>query len=120
MEPGRQEIPARYASELFDRLLEQPWTAEYEDEALALLAVRSDADDASARLRAEVHGLYRLTDAMVRARYAALEAEREHPEELDRKKLREQQEENLGKARAGFSDRLDKAMREPKSPFPDG
>ncbi len=107
----------RYASELFDRLAGQAWTAEYEDEELTLLAARSDADDATARLLAEVRGLHQLTDAMVRARYAALEAEREHPEKLDRKTLREEQAENLRKARAGFSDRLEKAMGSADEPI---
>ncbi len=79
--------------------------------------MRSDADDAVARLLAEVQGLHRLTDAMVRARFTALEAERKHPEELDRKTLRQQQEENLRKAREGFSDRLQKAMRAAGEPI---
>ncbi len=108
---------AGYASELFDRLLDQPWSDQYEDEAFSLLAVRSDADDTVARLLVEVEGLHRLTDAMVRARFTALEAERKHPEELDRKTLRQQQEENLRKARVCLSDRLQKAMRAAGEPI---
>jgi predicted Zn-dependent protease len=103
---GLEFARAAHAQALFNTLLAQPWSAEYEDEALALLGHLSDAPDPRQRLHAEVVALYQLTDRMLAARYAALMAKVEHPEKLTRTELKKKQEENRKLARAGFADRL--------------
>ncbi|MEE8451956.1 MAG: hypothetical protein V3R99_08575, partial [Thermoguttaceae bacterium] len=108
---GPEEYRTTYADQLFNALLGQPWTAEYEDEAFGLLEDLSAAEGADQRLVAEVRALYRITDTMVQARYQARMKTVEHPEELTRTELRDKQTENLRLAREGFSDRLRRAAR---------
>src|SRR6185437_11047468 len=103
---GAKAYRPGYANELFAALLQQPWSAEYEDEAFTLLAKLSDAEGQSDRLKASVGGLYRLSDRMIAVRQAANMKDIKHPEKLTRIELRKKQEENLRLARAGFADRL--------------
>src|SRR5262249_38979424 len=103
---GPELYRAAYSQALFNTLLAQTWSAEYEDEALALLGRLSDADDAAQRLHAEVAGLYRFTDRMLAAPQGALMARVDHPERLTRVELREKQDENRKAARTGLADRL--------------
>ncbi len=109
LKEGPKKHRAHYANQLFNALLGQPWSAEYEDEALGLVEQLSDAEQPAQRLLAQVQALYRLTDRMVKARYDARMAKVEHQEDLTRIQLREKQEENLRLAREGFANRLRKA-----------
>ena len=59
---------ATYAAALFETLLGQPWSAENEDLAFALLGQLSDAENESDRLPTQVAALYRLTDTLIGAR----------------------------------------------------
>jgi tetratricopeptide (TPR) repeat protein len=113
---GPEEHRAAFAQRLFDVLLAQPWSAEYEDEALALLGRLSANADAAGRLREQVAALYRLTDAMIEGRYAALMAKVEHPEKLTRTQLKQKEAENRKQARAGFADRLRMQRPQPGAP----
>lgn len=97
---------ADFALQLFNTLLAQAWSEELEDEAFSLLPELSDAEDPAERLRTQVAALYRLSDAMVQARNAALMAQVEHPEKLTRTELRARQQANLRTAREQFADRL--------------
>jgi predicted Zn-dependent protease len=108
LQKGPAEHRTAYARQLFEHLLAQPWTAQTEGEALALLGQMSDADDAGERLFAAVGALYRLTDTMLEARYAARMKTVEHPEKLTRIELRKKQEEFRRLAREGYADRLRK------------
>jgi predicted Zn-dependent protease len=117
----REQGPAlyrtSYAGELFQALLSQPWSAEYEDEAFLLLNKLSDADDKDERLKAQVAALYRLTDRMIDARRAAKMKAIDHPEKLSRIELQKKQEEALRQARIGFADRLRAAARKANGPL---
>jgi predicted Zn-dependent protease len=103
---GPEPYRAAYAQKLFETLVAQPWSAEYEDEALALLDRLSSAADGHDALYIQVAALYRLTDRMVEGRYAALMAKVEHPEKLTRTELKAKQDEARKQARTGFADRL--------------
>jgi Flp pilus assembly protein TadD len=103
---GPEAYRAAYAQKLSETLVAQPWSAEYEDEALALLGRLSNADDAQERLGVEVAALYHLTDRMVEGRYAALMGKVAHPEKLTRTELKAKQDEFRKQARTGFADRL--------------
>jgi len=103
---GPAENRIGYADGLFQTLLAQPWSAEYEDEAFALLDKLPDAAAEGERLKAQVAALYRLTDHMIEARRAAKMKVIEHPEKLTRIELKKKQAESLRQARAGFADRL--------------
>lgn len=92
--------------QLFETLLLQPWTAEYEAMAFGLLDSLSDADDMSARTQASVEALHRLTDRMLAGRYDALMQKIDHPEKLTRTELREKEAENRRLSRTEFADRL--------------
>jgi predicted Zn-dependent protease len=103
---GPERYRAAYAQNLFDTLLSQPWSAEYEDEALALLDRMAPAADGRDPLPVQVAALYHLTDRMVEARYAALMEKVEHPEKLTRTELKAKQDEHRKQARTGLADRL--------------
>ncbi len=103
-----QPYRAAVARQLFRTLLAEPWSAEHESEAFALLEKLSDAETPASRLAFAVAGLYRLTDRMVGARFQAAMGKVEHREKLTRSELRRKQQENLRLARQGFRDRLQK------------
>lgn len=126
----KEEKPG-FASELFQCLLNQPWTEEYEQEAFRLLreemfpfvvvpleieecdeegerventATHTAADaTAEARLAQQVYALHQLTDRMIPARHAALMKAVEHPEKLSRTELAGLQKVNLKKAQEGYA-----------------
>ncbi len=114
---GPDAYRAGYAHELFTALLEQPWSAEYEDEALALLGKLSSAEDKAERLREQVFELYRLTNRMIAARRDAAMKAIEHPEKLTRIELRKKQEEALRQARSGFAARLKASAEKERGPL---
>jgi len=111
LQQGPEKYRIVYTNQLFNTLLAQPWSAEYEDEAFGLFEKLSDAEELAERLVAHAAALYRLTDRMVKARYDARMAKVEHQEELTRTELREKKLENLQSARRGFADRLQQEMR---------
>ena len=117
LEEGPEKQRAHYANLLFNALLAQPWSAEYEDEALGLIEQLSDAKEPAQRLLAQVQALYRLTDRMVQARYNARMAKVENQEDLSRTELRDKQKENLRLSREGFARRLRKARGEHPQPL---
>jgi len=110
VQQGPEQYRVQYVRQLFDTLLNQPWSQDYEDEAFALLERLSDAQEPQQRLVVEVAALHRLTDRMVAARFQERMKAIEHPEELPRPELRAKQAENLRLAREGFSDRLGREM----------
>ncbi len=111
LEEGPEANRANYAEQLFAALLAQPWSAEYENEAFALLPRLSTSEEAAERLRVQVAALHRMASRMVTARYDALMAEVEHPENLSRTELREKQKENSRLAREEYAKRLRTAER---------
>ncbi|HEY7312595.1 MAG TPA: VIT domain-containing protein [Gemmataceae bacterium] len=114
---GPEQFRTSYARDLFNALLAQPWSAEYEDEAFTLLGKLSDAENKSERLRAQIAALYQLTDRMIAARQAAKTKTIEHPEKLTRIELRKKQEEFLRQARADFAERLKAASGKEQGPM---
>jgi predicted Zn-dependent protease len=111
LEQGPKQHRAAYANQLFDKLIAQPWSAAYEDEAFALLDKLSDGETQRDRLLARVVGLYRLTSAMVDARFTARMKAIEHQEKLTRTELQKKKNEALRLARADFSERLQKETK---------
>src|SRR5262249_11094514 len=104
-----------YARPLFDKLIELSWQQRYEAEAFALLAALGEDDGGVTQPRTRVEALYQLTDRMVAARHAALNAQIERPDKLTRTELRDKQAANLKQARTDFADRLAKEVaRAPK------
>jgi predicted Zn-dependent protease len=103
---GPEAYRPAHAQKLFETLLAQPWSVEYEDEALALLDQTWGAEGPHQQLHARVVALYRLTDRIVAARYEALMAKVKQPENLTRTELRKKQEEARKQSRAAYADRL--------------
>jgi Flp pilus assembly protein TadD len=107
---------AEYANQLFNQLLAQPWSAEFEAEAFALLDKLSTADEPGVRLFTSVAALHRLTDTLLASRIAARTKTLEHPEKLTRTELHKKQDEFRRQAREGLADRLHKeAAKQPKA-----
>jgi len=116
LQTGPEKYRATYANQLFDRLLDQPWSAEYENEAFTLLDRLSTAEEPGQRLFAAVAALHRLTDKMLEARYAARMKTVTHQEKLTRIELRKKQEEYRRQTREGYADRLGKEIaKHPKA-----
>ncbi|MHB1035082.1 MAG: VIT domain-containing protein [Pirellulales bacterium] len=103
-----EESRPGFAQQLFDTLLNQPWSAEHEDEAFTLLDKLGGGDAPSQRLAAQVAAVHRLTDQMVKARFDARMKTVEHQEKLTRIELAAKKAENLRLAREEFADRLGK------------
>ena len=114
---GPAQFRTSYARDLFNTLLAQPWSAEYEDEAFTLLDKLSDSEDASERLREQVAALYQLTDRMIAARQEAKTKAIEHPEKLTRIELRKKQAEIRQQVRADFAKRLKIALGKQQGPL---
>jgi predicted Zn-dependent protease len=106
---GPEAFRDQYAQQLFQTLLAQPWSAEYEDEALLLLDQITNAAEPE-RLRVEIAALYRLVDQMVQGRVTAGMKKIEHQEKLTRTELRQKKAEQLRLARAAAADRLRQAV----------
>jgi predicted Zn-dependent protease len=117
---GPEKHRAEYANQLFSRLLAQPWSAAYEDEAFSLIGkLESPETEEGRHLFSAVAALHRLTDTMVEGRYAARMKTIEHQEKLTRIELQQKKNENQRLARAGFADRLAKEIaRQPKALTP--
>ena len=107
---GPEQYRAQYAQQLFQTLLDQPWSADYENEAFTCWQRLSDAESTAERDGPSVAALYQMTDRMVQARYHARMKAVEHQEKLTRTELRAKQEENLKAARQGYADRLREEM----------
>ncbi|MSR57905.1 MAG: hypothetical protein EXS05_09545 [Planctomycetaceae bacterium] len=103
---GPPEHRAAYASQLFNTLLGQPWSIEFETELFSLLEQLSDAEQADERLLVEVSALQRLTDLMVTGRNTAGLAKIEGMEKLTRTEQAANKAEQLRLAREGAADRL--------------
>jgi hypothetical protein len=106
-----------YAAALFNELLAQPWSAELEGEAFALLGQLSVAPEPGQRLRAQAAALQRLTDRMVEARREANVKAIQQPEKLTRTELRKKQEEALRLARTAVADRLRDLAEKERGPL---
>ena len=117
---GPDKLRTQYVRTLFDALLSQPYSAEYETEAFDLLEQLSDDEEPAVRLLAAVQALYRLTDRMVQARYDALMAKVEHQEKLTRIELQTRKTDNLRAVREGFADRLAEDMGKRSRHWPRG
>jgi tetratricopeptide (TPR) repeat protein len=111
LDKATEENRASCAAALFDALLAQPWSAERENEAFALLDKLSDNEEAAQHLAAEVAALYRLTDRMVQSRFEAGMAKIEHQEKLTRTELAAKRADNVRLAREGFADRIKQEMQ---------
>ncbi|MEX0938608.1 MAG: VIT domain-containing protein [Pirellulales bacterium] len=112
LEEGPDDYRAAYAQSLFNTLLAQRWTAEYETESLKLIEQLSTADSAAQRLVEQVQGLYRWTDAMAKGRFDVAMDTVEKKEDLTRTELQEKQRENLKAARSQLAERLREAARD--------
>src|SRR5207244_6880796 len=88
LESGPKEQRPEYARQLFNELLNQPWTAVFEDEAFGLIGALSANDDANIQMLNRVGALHHLTDKVLASRYNALFAKVEHPEKLSRTELK--------------------------------
>jgi Flp pilus assembly protein TadD len=114
---GPEPYRVQYVNQLFNTLLTQTWSAEFEDEAFALLDKLSQPDEPANGLFTRVAALHRLTDAMLEARFQARMRTVEHPEKLTRVDLQKKQDENRKLAREGFADRLQKESAKQAKPF---
>jgi len=105
-ESPEEQVPA-CTRQLFDALLNHPWSTEYEDEAFSLIGRLADTNlTVELRQATKVQALYRLTDAMVQARYNSVIGAVEHKEKLSRVELKALEKESLSKARARYVLRL--------------
>jgi predicted Zn-dependent protease len=114
---GPEQFRTSYARELFNTLLAQPWSAEHEDEAFALLDKLSDSANAGERLREQVAALYQLTDRMIAAQQEAKTKSIEHPEKLTRIELRKKQAEIQRQVRGDCAERLKAAIGKQQGPL---
>jgi Flp pilus assembly protein TadD len=115
-EKGPAKYRTGYANQLFNRLLQNPWQAELEAEAFALLDKLSDSAEPGMMLYTSVAALHRLTDGLLENRIAAHTAALEHPEKLTRTELHKKQAEFRQQAREGVANRLRKeAAKHPKA-----
>ncbi len=113
---GPEKHRAAYANQLFDSLLQAPWSAAAEKEALELLDKLSPVEEPGQRLFTSVAALHRLTDKLLEARIAAGTKMLEHPEKLTRGELQKKKAENIRLAREGLADNLrEEATRHPKT-----
>ena len=80
--PGGSQ--SEYWESLFDTLLGAPWSEASESEALSLLDKVALSDEPAENLVCQIEALYRITDSMVRARFAARTKAVGHPAELVR------------------------------------
>jgi len=103
---GPIEHRSEYASQLFQALLAQPWTADRENEAVAMMPVLGDPANADTRLFGQVLALHHLTDRMVQARIVAQKKDLANPEKLTRPELAKKHSEFTTKARTGFAERV--------------
>ncbi len=105
--PDRQR--SQYALQLFNAVIEQPWTQKLEDEAFSLLDQLPDPNQPDRQLAVQVDALHRLVNQLVAARYAATMDKllvNDHPEELTRTELRTHRQDALRTAREGLAERL--------------
>ena len=96
---------AQHASALFEALLNSPWSAEVEAEALALIEQISSAVDPGQRIRDQVVALYRWTDRMEQGRLEKLQQTIE-PDKLTRTELRDKNIAITRQARIALAERL--------------
>jgi predicted Zn-dependent protease len=106
LEKAPQEQRAACVRDIYNLLLNQPWSAERENELLSLVDKLSDDEEPAKRLVAEISALQRLTDRMVQTRYEAAMAKIEHQEKMTRTELAAKRAENMKLAREGYADRL--------------
>ena len=97
--------------QLFDHLLNQPWTAARETETLQLVEQISTAKPAEARLLAQISALYQWTDTLETRRRDDLNYKINRPDKLKRDELQKKQEANARQAREEISQRLLSAAR---------
>lgn len=98
-----------YISQLWDALLSQPYSAEIENEAFALLAkLGSDEDEPGDRLWTHVAALHKLVDRLLASRQELTMSMVEHQEKLTRKELADKRAEVLKDARMAVAERLAK------------
>ena len=112
-----EDLRTQYAWQLFEALTAQPWSQEFEDEAIAMIENLSDADEPSQRLASAVRALHTFDDRMLQARYNAKAKALEHPEELPRTDLMARQAEHLRLAREELADRLGREMAKRSGPI---
>ncbi|HEY1189503.1 MAG TPA: VIT domain-containing protein, partial [Gemmata sp.] len=117
LQNGPELYRADYANQLFDALLERPWTAAGEDELFALLDKLAAPDAPANGLYNRVAALHRLTDTLLEARFQARMKTVERPDTLTRTELQKKHEENRKLAREGFADRLHKEAAKHPQPF---
>ena len=95
-----------YISQLFQTLLNQPWSEKYENEAFELLGKLEGHQTPEQQLVVRIRALHQLTDRMLQTRNEAKAKTIEHAEKLTRTELAAKQAENLRKTREEFADRL--------------
>ena len=98
-----------YRQQLFDVLLNQPWSVELEDEALALLDQLAESSEEFPRLWVRLAALHRFTDQMLAGRNQAKVKEIQAPEKLTRTELRTKQADARQTAERELAERLRRA-----------
>jgi tetratricopeptide (TPR) repeat protein len=114
------EVPEKHRGEfislLFDTLLNQAWSQDYENEAFELLDKLQKGATPAEQTIERIRALHRIDDRMLQTRREAKNAAIEHPEKLTRTELAAKQAENARKAMEEYAERL--AREEAKHPAP--
>ena len=106
-------------SDLFETLLQQPWSNEVEQESFEWLRQLTESTEPAAILRAQVPALYRLVDALVANRIALEQRKLQdsgEAQKLSRSELLARNIQILNEARAGVASRLLDVAKRDKSP----
>jgi Mg-chelatase subunit ChlD len=105
-----REAPAKYRpyyiSQLFQTLLNQPWSEKYENEAFELLGQLGGGQSPERQLLEQIRALHQLTDRMLQARNAVKAKTITHAEKLTRTEFRAKQADQLQQVREEFAARL--------------
>ncbi|TWU12210.1 Vault protein inter-alpha-trypsin [Symmachiella macrocystis] len=106
-------------SALFNLLLGQPWSPEFEDELWSLVPNTAEHWGAPQRLSLQVDRLRQLIDRLTGSRFDAEWQKVEHPEKLKRDEYRDKRKQAMRQARTAVADRLAVEMDKQQSPLRD-
>ena len=95
-----------YISQLFQTLLNQPWSEKYENEAFDLLGQLGGGQSPERQLLEQIRALHQMTDRMLQARNEVKAKTITHAEKLTRIELRKKQADQLRQTREEFAARL--------------
>ncbi len=101
-----QKYRPGYISQLFQTLLNQPWSEKYENEAFDLLGQLGGGQTPERQLLEQIRALHQMTDRMLQARNEVKTKTITHAEKLTRTELRKKQADQLRQTREEFAARL--------------